>query len=115
MEPNIGSIIGWGLTVVALVGGIVLRDRQVLTMIKDGDDKLHERVGRVKDEYVRRDDLDQHIRRIEKSVEEMRNEMREQRRTNERLDTTLTGLSGMMQTMMTTLSRLAESRIQPPT
>ena len=94
--------------VITLIGGIMVRDRQVMSTIKAGDDTLHERVNRTRDEYVRRDDLDNHIRRIEKSVEEMRVEMREQRRTNERLDATLTSHTGMMQSMMSALTRLVE-------
>lgn len=110
----LGPLIGWGLTVLAIVGGVILRDRQVMQTIKDGDDrlrdalgdgeeKLHDRVSKIKDEYVRRDDLASLVQRIEKTVDEMRGEMREQRRVNERLDTTLTTHTAMLQTMMAML------------
>jgi uncharacterized membrane protein YhiD involved in acid resistance len=110
---GIGALIGWGLTVLAIVGGIILRDRQVMSTIQDGDDKLHHRINDTRDQYVRRDDLAQHIQRIEKTVDEMRIEMREQRRTNERLDSTLTGHTAMLQAMIQTLTKLVEQQ-QPP-
>lgn len=68
----IGTLIG----VVALVGGLVTRDRQMANQIRAGDDRLHERINRTRDEYVRRDDLDGQIRRLESSVTDMRDEMR---------------------------------------
>lgn len=113
---GLGPLIGWGLTVLAIVGGVILRDRQVMGTIKDGDDKLHDRLSKVKDEYVRRDDLASHIQRIEKTVDEMRIEMREQRRTNERLDTTLTGHTTMLQAMINILTEQAKKipPILPP-
>lgn len=37
---------------------------------------LHERVNRVRDEYVRRDDLDGHLSRMEKQFDDIRSEMR---------------------------------------
>lgn len=110
---GIGGLIGWGLTVLAIVGGIILRDRQVMATIQDGDDKLHHRVNETRDQYVRRDDLAVHLQRIEKTVDEMRIEMREQRRTNERLDTTLTGHTAMLQAMVQTLTKLSD-RVTPP-
>jgi len=39
--------------------------------IKSGIDPLHERVNRVRDEYVRRDDLDGHLVRLDKRFDEM--------------------------------------------
>lgn len=45
--------------------------------IRDGDDQLHERVNRVRDEYVRRVDLDGHMGRIDTTLRELRDEQRE--------------------------------------
>lgn len=50
-------------------------------LIKDGDDKLHERINRVRDEYVKRIDLDGHLGRIDQTLREMRDEWREMNRT----------------------------------
>lgn len=113
---GLGPLVGWGLTVLSIVGGVILRDRQVMQSISDGDDKLHSRVDKVKDEYVRRDDLASHIARIEKSVDEVKDGMREQRseqqHTNERLDATLTSHTSMLQTMVALLRD--QNRTPPP-
>jgi len=93
---------------VALIGGVVARDRQITGMIRDnhnamltetktGDDTLHERINRTRDEvsnnYVRRVDLDGHLRRIEKQVSELRHDMKDERReTNKRLDVLLAAI-----------------------
>jgi len=54
------------------------------------DDALHKRVNRVRDEYVKRADLDA---RIETNVRELRNENREgNREINRRLDPVLATL-----------------------
>lgn len=74
----------------ALVGGIIVRDRQVHKAISDGDEKLHERLNKVQSEYVRRDDLNGHIQSIENSVNQMREEQRE---TNRRIDALLAAMT----------------------
>ena len=62
--------------------------------IKAGDDQLHERVNRVKDEYVRRVDYDDSIKQLRESVKELRNETREEtKETNKRLDQVLAALA----------------------
>jgi len=102
-------MIGFGTLLVTIVGGVIARDRAITNMIhtnhdentkaiKDGDDVLHERINRTRDDlsnhYVKRTDLDGLIQRIEKSVTEMRQEMREERRdTNQRLDAVLSAIS----------------------
>jgi len=82
----IGTLIG----VVGLIGGLIARDRQVHKTIAEGDEKLSERITRVQEQYVRRDDLNGHIQSIENSVNQMREEQRE---TNRRIDQVLTTLS----------------------
>ena len=42
--------------------------------------KTHERIDEVKDRYVRRDDLDGHLTRLDSTVHEIREEMRENHR-----------------------------------
>lgn len=72
------------LTIVGLVIGFILGQlgvvRYLLTKMAEetlkresADDALNERVTRVKDEYVRRDDLMQHITRMESSLERLHN------------------------------------------
>lgn len=56
-------------------------------MISEGDDKLHDRVNRVRDEYVRRTDLDSHLQRLDKNVDDLRADIKQSRtEMNQRLD-----------------------------
>lgn len=98
-------VIGFGGLLVTLIGGIIARDRALTNMIhqnheentksiKDGDDVLHERINRTRDEmnngYVRRTDLDGHLQRIEASLRELKADAKEDRKeTNTRLDALL--------------------------
>lgn len=98
-------VIGFAGIIIAIVGAVIARDRAITNMIhrnheaalkesNDGDDKLHERINRTRDEmhdqFVRRTDLDGHLQRIEKGVTELRAEMQQERReTNARLDAVL--------------------------
>jgi len=102
-------IIGFLGLIVVIVGGVIARDRAITNMIhtnhdentkaiKDGDDALHERVNRTREEvsngYVRRSDLDGHLGRIEARVAELRQDMKDERReTNARLDVILAAVN----------------------
>jgi hypothetical protein len=91
--------------VATLVGGAIVRDRQISRMISEGDQlvrhethegfkDLHERVNGVRENYVRRDDLDGHLTRLSEEMRGMRDEMRAtQGQTNQRLDNLLTHLT----------------------
>lgn len=68
-------------TLALVIGGIIVRDRQVHKAIKEGDDQLHERVNRVRDEYVKRVDNDASMGRIDQTLQEIRSEQRELYRT----------------------------------
>lgn len=99
------AVIGFGGLLVTLIGGIIARDRALTNMIhqnneettksiKEGDDVLHERINRTRDEmnngYVRRADLDGHLQRIEASLKELKADAKEDRKeTNARLDAVL--------------------------
>ncbi|MBO6507415.1 MAG: hypothetical protein JJ979_02830 [Roseibium sp.] len=88
MSEDLKWIVGIILGVVTLIGGYITRDRQIQKQMRDGDDKLHERVNKVREDFVRREDLDGHIHRLDSNVQTMRDEMREHRReTTQRLDT----------------------------
>lgn len=87
------ALAGFIGVIAAIVGTIVTLNRSTHKAISDGDNQLHERVNRVRDEYVRRVDLDSHMTRIETNVKELRDENREgTREINRRLDTVLTTL-----------------------
>lgn len=84
MGDELRWLIGIGVTIMGMiVGGFY----HLSGRIKSGDDDLHERVNKVRDEYVRRTDLDGHLARIDGNVNELRREIREgQKDTTERLD-----------------------------
>lgn len=76
------------IPLVALIGGIIGRDRQVWRAISEGDngvkeamsesqDRLHARIDKVREEYVRRDDLEKHQESIEHKLDKIHDDMRE--------------------------------------
>ena len=50
---------------VALIGGVIMRDRQVHRTISTGDEKLHVRINRIQDAYVRREEFNQRMHALE--------------------------------------------------
>ena len=66
--------------VVTLIGGVITRDRATLRQIGEGDEKLHERINRLRDDMVHKEDMNRHLERIDRTLNEMRDEQREQRR-----------------------------------
>lgn len=105
MEVDWGVLVAMGGLAITVVGAVIARDRQLTNMIHskaeetaaastDGDDALHQRINRTRDEmhehFVKRADLDGHLSRIEQRVSELRQDMKEERReTNQRLDAVL--------------------------
>lgn len=95
---DIPWLIGTAIALFALVGGVIARDRYVLRLIatevaavkkdcKEDTNTLHERLNRVRDEYVRRTDMDNHIVRLDQSVQQLASELRlSSTATNQRLD-----------------------------
>jgi chromosome segregation ATPase len=92
----VGTIIA---TVVAL-GSFIARDRALMQMItagdksgneavKSGDDALHERINRLRDDlsenYVQRRDLDQHMARIDNNLRDLRDELKDNTKTMQAL------------------------------
>lgn len=56
---------------------------------------VHERMNHFQDNYVRKDDLDGHLKRIDERLSEMRNDMKEHNaRADHRLDAILTAING---------------------
>jgi hypothetical protein len=93
-------LIGLAVTVTGIVSGLVATAWRVLSDRQyTGDNALHERINRVREElgrdFVRKSDLDGHLQRIDKSLVEMREEGREaQRETNRRLDAIISAVKG---------------------
>ena len=76
-------LIGVIITGIAVMGGIIMRDRHVLSSISKGDERLHTRINQFEKGFVRRADLNGHIQSLETMVNQMRDEQRE---TNRRID-----------------------------
>lgn len=47
-------------------------DKELARAIKDGDDQLHNRLNRVREDYVPRRELDDHMNRIDKTLDEIK-------------------------------------------
>jgi hypothetical protein len=81
MEADLRWFIGIAVSVaLTLVGAIITAFRNLAGRISTGDRELHNRIDDVKEKYVRRDDLDGHIGRLDQNVREIREEMRENHR-----------------------------------
>lgn len=93
------TLLGVGGLVAAFAVPAVLaamaRDRTLFAMlsevqmsaqntVKSAVDPIHERINRVRDEFVRREDLDGHLRRFEKQIDELKQNLKssEERHTN---------------------------------
>ena len=74
------AAVGFLVMIIGAVAGMWFRIHGTIERTRDqqraGDAELHERINRVRDEFVRRDDLDAHMARIEKTMVEMRAELR---------------------------------------
>ena len=70
-----------GSFILALIGGIIVRDRQVSKRITDSSTKTHERIDAIKDDmnenFARKDDVRESIRRVERGIENLGQEMRQ--------------------------------------
>lgn len=101
MSSEVIWIISTAFGLMTLIGGVIARDRYILGLIsknhegsikaiQEATSETHERINRVKDEYVRRVDLDGHIVRLDRSVNALAEEMRSSTvATNQRLDAIL--------------------------
>ena len=81
-------IVGIALTtVLAVAGMLVAAFRAIAVKIEAHIAVLHGRVNKVKDDYVRRDDMDKHMARFDGNVNELRREFRDSHKdTNAKLD-----------------------------
>ena len=94
MSEELQWLIGALFGVVALVGGVITRDRQMSAQIRRVEDKLHERINKVKDDYVKKTDMDEQVRLLRDDIGRMRDEIHEDRaETNKRLDTIISSVT----------------------
>ena len=99
-------LIGVAVAFTALVGGVVTRDRQVAKQIRDVENRMHDRINKVKDDYVKRSDMEAGMARVSDDVSKLRDEIRDDRQeTNRRLDT-------IIQNVTTSYSQAAIGRNQ---
>lgn len=74
-------MMGAGSFCLALVGGVVVRDRQVSKRISDSNSSTHRRIDDLKDNvnehFARKDDMKDSIRRVERSIEGLGQELRQ--------------------------------------
>ena len=99
---DLKRIVTVAIGIATVIGGLLMRDRHMLATIRkgdedalrhsrEGDDRLHERINRVRDEYVRRDDHD----RSQDALRELLMDIRQgQAELNRRIDQVLTRNGG---------------------
>ncbi len=76
MDPWLQVLIGVGSVLTPVVIAAFARDRSLVAMIEASATQLHDRVNRTRDEFVRRDDLAEHLLRLDKQFDSMRADMR---------------------------------------
>lgn len=97
MNTDVFTLITILVALVGAVGGIIARDRYIGKAISTGDrdlsnamntkfDTTHERINKIRDEFVRREDLEQHMARVDRGLREIHDG---QEKTNQRIDTVL--------------------------
>lgn len=80
MDADLKWVIGISLTVFTfLTGAIITSFRNLANRISKSAGELHGRVDKVKDDYVRRDDLDGHIQRIDRNLTDIKRDIRDQK------------------------------------
>lgn len=78
MDPELKWAVGIALTLsTTFTVTIIASFRSLAFRISQGNKDLHTRVDDVKEKYVRRDDLDGHILRIESGIRDLKDENRE--------------------------------------
>lgn len=73
MDADLKWLLGLAATMAATFGTIMIGAFRNMSAKIAG---LHSRIDDVKEKYVRRDDLDGHIMRIDQNVRDLRDEMR---------------------------------------
>ncbi|MEP5730348.1 MAG: hypothetical protein ABJL67_13380 [Sulfitobacter sp.] len=78
MDQDLQWVIGAALTTLLfIVGTLIASFRSLAARISRCTGELHGRIDDVKEKYVRRDDLDSHLRRLDESIVELRREVRD--------------------------------------
>lgn len=77
------------MTLVTMIGGIMTRDRQLLAKIEEGDIRSMNKIDALQRDYVRRDELKDHLLSIEKMIALSRDEQKEMRNRVDHLITSI--------------------------
>lgn len=78
MDADLKWLVGIAISVcVFFTGSLIGSFRSLSTRISQSNDKIHLRIDGVKENYVRRDDLDGHINRIEENIKALRKEQQD--------------------------------------
>lgn len=78
MGDDVRWLIGISITTLGTVGVMIIGAMSRMTTRMDaGDEKLHGRINSVRESYVRRDDNERHLQRLETTLKEVRDEQRQ--------------------------------------
>lgn len=77
MMDTLQVLLGVAAVGVPAVLAAIARDRTLLAMIDSGANQLHDRINRIRDEFVRRDDLAEHLKRMEKQFDGVSMQLKE--------------------------------------
>jgi hypothetical protein len=81
VETDLRWVLGIGISLTAtMVTAIIAAFRNLAGRISTGNRDLHKRIDEVKDNYARRDDVSEHIVRMDNNLREIRDENRENHR-----------------------------------
>lgn len=81
MNPDLQWALGIVAAIVStIVTAMIATFRNLAGRISTGNREVHQRIDDIKEKYVRRDDLDGHIQRLDSNVRDLREEMRENHR-----------------------------------
>lgn len=81
MDADLKWVIGIAIAMATtFLTTMIATFRNLAGRISAGNRDIHKRIDDVKEKYVRRDDLDGHIQRLDGNVRDLREEMRENHR-----------------------------------
>jgi hypothetical protein len=80
MSSELTTIIGFGFTIISLIGALIQRDRALMRQMGDDKDKMNSEISKIRETVLWRAEFLAHIEKQEKSID------RQFERLNTRLD-----------------------------
>jgi hypothetical protein len=80
MTSELTSIIGFGLTIISLIGALIQRDRALMRQIADDKDKFKDEIAKIRETYLQRVEFQQYTDKLDKQLDKQFD------RVNQRLD-----------------------------